>query len=131
MTMGYPSKAIMHDVSGELSAGAWMPTVAEVHQTLSKKRVASAVVTSVLHGKILVAHFLERRRNQPATGREELMPYPRRFSVHPLEPLFDHSGVLQGILPRHIIVDTFTVRTGFLTEFNQSGIQFRIRMRIQ
>jgi hypothetical protein len=108
-----------------------MPTVAEVLQDVAAKRVASAVVTSVLHRKILVTHFLERRRNQPATGREELMPYPRRLSVHPLEPLFDHSGVLNGILPRHIIVNTFAVRTGFLAEFNESGIQFRIRMRIQ
>ena len=94
-----------------------------------RKRFGSTV--SGLHGKILVAHFLERRANPPATGREELVPYPRRVSVHPSQPLLDHAGVLRGVLPRDIIVDAFAVRTGFLAESNQSGIQFRIRMWIQ
>ena len=93
--------------------------------------VVSAVAAGGLHGEILVAHFIERRTNQPATAREKLMPYPRGLSVQSFEELFDHFGVFRGVLPRDVIVNTFAVRKGFFAEFHQSGIQFRIRMRIQ
>ena len=93
--------------------------------------VGSEVAAGRLHGEILVAHFIERRANQPATGREKLMPYPRGLSGHSFEELFDHSGVFRRILPGDVIVNTFAVRKGFFAEFHQSGIQFRIRMRIQ
>jgi hypothetical protein len=89
------------------------------------------IFASVAHRKILFAQFFEGQTNQPATRCEKLMPYSRRLSGHPFEPLFDHSGVSRGIFPRNVIVNAFAVRTRFFAESSQSGIERRIRKRIQ